>query len=40
MNVHQNARLTVHGQVLLVKRIIDEGWSVSAAAIAGGMSCR
>ncbi len=25
MNNHENARLTVHGRVLLVKRVIEEG---------------
>ena len=40
MNVHKNARMTVHGRVLLVKRIEEEGWRVSRAADAAGVSTR
>ena len=40
MNVHKNARMTVHGRVLLVKRIEEEGWRVSRAAEAAGVSTR
>ena len=32
MNVHKNARLTPRGQVLMVSRVINEGWSVVASA--------
>jgi hypothetical protein len=32
MNVHKNARLTQQGRVLMVRRIIDEGWRVAAMA--------
>ena len=40
MNVHKNARMTVHGRVLLVKRIVEEGWRVASAAEAAGVSVR
>jgi transposase InsO family protein len=40
MNVHQNARLTPRGRAILVSRIADEGWSVSRAAEACGVSER
>ena len=39
MNVHQNARLTPRGRVLMMERI-DEGWSVKQAAAASGISER
>jgi transposase InsO family protein len=40
MNVHKNARMTVHGRVLLVKRIEEDGWLVAEAAGAAGVSAR
>jgi transposase InsO family protein len=40
MNTHKNARLTVHGRVLLVNRIVGEGWRVAVAAQAAGCSTR
>lgn len=40
MNVHENARMTVHGRALLVRRICEEGWRVADAARAGGVSAR
>jgi transposase InsO family protein len=40
MNMHKNARLTVHGRALLVRRIVEEGWRVAAAAAAAGVSVR
>ena len=40
MNTHKNARMTVHGRALLVKRIIEEGWPVAEAAKAAGVSIR
>ena len=40
MNVHKNARLTPRGRALMVSRILDEGWSVKAAAEAAGVSER
>lgn len=39
MNVHKNARLTPSGRVLLVQRI-EDGWGVSRAAAAAGVSVR
>lgn len=35
---HRNARLTVHGRLLLVKRVREEGWAVAHAAKAMGIS--
>ena len=29
MNTHKNARMTVHGRALLVRRIVEEGWPVA-----------
>jgi transposase InsO family protein len=40
MNAHKNARMTVHGRALLVKRITVEGWLVADAASAAGVSER
>ena len=40
MNVHKNARMTVHGQLLLVARVREDGWRVEAAALAAGISVR
>ena len=40
MNVHQHARMTVHGRALLVSRIRQEGWRVRDAAGAAGVSER
>jgi leucine-zipper of insertion element IS481 len=40
MNVHENARMTVHGRVLLVVRVRDGGWRVADAAAAAGVSVR
>jgi hypothetical protein len=40
MNVHQHARMTVHGRALLVSRIRREGWRVRDAAEAAGVSER
>ena len=40
MNTHKNARMTVHGRALLVKRILEEGWPVAEAAKAAGVSTR
>ena len=39
MNIHKNARMTVHGRVLLVERVA-AGWRVADAARAGGVSER
>ena len=40
MNTHKNARMTVHGRALLVKRIVGEDWRVAEAAKAAGVSTR
>ena len=40
MNTHKNARMTVHGRALLVKRIVEDGWPVAEAARAAGVSIR
>jgi transposase len=40
MNVHKNARMTVHGRLLLVTRVRDHGWRVEDGALAAGVSVR
>lgn len=40
MNSHKHARLTPAGRALLVRRVLEEGWTVAAAAEAVGVSCR
>jgi transposase InsO family protein len=40
MNTHKNARMTVHGRALLVRRVVEEGWPVAAASAAAGCSVR
>jgi transposase InsO family protein len=40
MNIHQNARMSFHGRVLLMNRIISERWRVADAAKAAGISVR
>ncbi len=40
MNLHKNTRLTPQGRLLLVRRIIEQGWRVGAAAGAAGLSER
>jgi transposase InsO family protein len=40
MNIHKNARMTVHGRALLVRRVTAEGWRVADAANAAGVSSR
>jgi transposase InsO family protein len=40
MNIHENARMTVHGRLLLVARVRDHGWRVEDAALAAGVSPR
>lgn len=39
-NVHKNARMTVLGRALLVRRVIEAGWTVASAADAAGCSER
>jgi transposase InsO family protein len=40
MKMHANARLSLKGRELLVERVADAGWSLSAAAEAAGISDR
>jgi hypothetical protein len=40
MNVHKNARMTVHGRLLLVQRVREADWRVVDAAAAAGVSER
>lgn len=40
MNSHKHARLTPKGRVLLVNRVLQQGWTVKAASEAGGVSVR
>jgi transposase InsO family protein len=40
MNVHKNARMTIHGRLLLVRRVREAGWRVVDAAAAAGVSER
>ncbi len=40
MNIHKTARMTVHGRVLLVSRVMEGGWRVADAAEAAGVSER
>ena len=40
MKTHANARLSLKGRELLIERVNDAGWSLSAAAEAAGISDR
>lgn len=40
MNIHQNARLTPQGRALIVRRVLQEGWTVARTAAALGISER
>ena len=40
MNNHKNARLTVHGRSLLVRRVVEDGLRPAEAAQAVGVSVR
>uniref|UniRef100_UPI0017CB84A3 IS481 family transposase n=1 Tax=Ramlibacter sp. TaxID=1917967 RepID=UPI0017CB84A3 len=40
MNSHKHARLTPAGRALLVDRVLQQGWTMAAAAEAVGISCR
>lgn len=40
MNSHKHARLTPRGRALLVARVLEEGWTLRAAAEAAGISVR
>jgi transposase InsO family protein len=40
MKLHGNARLSPKGRLLLCQRVLDDGWSLAAAAEAAGVSAR
>lgn len=40
MNIHKNARTTPQSRALLVRRVLEEHWPVSAVATALGISQR
>ena len=40
MNLHKNARLTPQGRRPLVQRVAQQGWTVTSAAGAAGVSER
>lgn len=40
MNSHKHARLTPRGRALMVDRVLNQGWTMAAAAEAVGVSCR
>jgi transposase InsO family protein len=40
MKLHGNARTCLHSRALIVKRVIDDGWTLAAAAEAAGVSVR
>ncbi len=40
MRLHGNARTCVHSRRLIVERVLEEGWTVAAAAEAAGVSTR
>ena len=40
MNMHKKARLTPQGRLLVVQRILEQGWTVGLAASAAGLSER
>lgn len=40
MNIHKNARTTPHSRAMLVRRVLQERWPVSAVALAFGVSER
>jgi transposase InsO family protein len=40
MNVHKNARTTPFGRAVMVRRVLEDGWTVAAAAAAFAVSVR
>jgi transposase InsO family protein len=40
MKLHGNARTCLHSRVLIVERVLEQGWSIAAAAEAAGVSDR
>jgi transposase len=40
MKLHGNARTCLHTRLLAVRRVLEEGWTLAAAAEAAGLSVR
>jgi transposase len=40
MNAHKNARTTPFGRAVMVRRVLEEGWSVPAVAATFAISTR
>src|SRR6266511_2686617 len=40
MKLHGNARICPHGRLLLVRRVLEQGWTLARAAEAAGVSVR
>jgi transposase InsO family protein len=40
MKLHGNARTCLHSRLLIVERVLEQGWTVAAAAVAAGVSER
>ena len=40
MRLHGNARTCLHSRLLIVERVLEQGWTVAAAAAAAGVSER
>ncbi len=40
MRLHGNARTCLHSRLLIVERVLEQGWTVAAAAEAAGISER
>ena len=40
MKLHRNAALSWNGRRLLVRRVLEDGWTLTAAAEAAGVSVR
>jgi transposase InsO family protein len=40
MNIHKNARLTPRGRLLMIERVVEQGWAVGRSAEASGVSER
>ncbi|HEY5013077.1 MAG TPA: leucine zipper domain-containing protein, partial [Acidimicrobiia bacterium] len=40
MRLHGNARTCLHSRLLIVERVLEQGWTVAAAAEAAGVSAR
>jgi hypothetical protein len=40
MMLHGNAKTCPHSRLLLVRRVLEQGWTVAEAAVAAGISER